>query len=309
MSLAISTERDFSSSASLASSPLEVEALENAAAGEAASAGPPAPQPSWRLERILEYACSRGLRPQVDAEAGVIEGVKILGLESRNGRSYRAAAVAAAAELYEGVKVNVNHQKGQAAGRDYRDRLGCLRNVRVAESGLFGDLHFNPHHPIARQLAWDAQFSPESVGLSHNVQAHTSRQDGRTIVEQILQVHSVDLVADPATTSSLFESEQAEGGERPSNLDAPADHGRQHAFTQQEVDRLLKEAGLPAEAVTAAFLEQLREINESTARKLIAERAKFHQSLAWARARPKSKGPSPETTGEVDIRRWARLIT
>src|SRR5438876_9832528 len=95
--------------------------------------------PDERVELIVEYANSLGLRPQVNLDSGVISGVKILGLASRNGRRYRPDAMAAAAPLYEGVKVNVNHPKGGAAApRDYQDRLGCLRNVRVCEGGLFG---------------------------------------------------------------------------------------------------------------------------------------------------------------------------
>jgi hypothetical protein len=253
---------------------------------------------SWRVEQILEYACSRGLSPRVDPEAGVISGVKILGLESRNGRLYRPAAVADAAALYDGVKVNVNHQKGRGA-RDYQDRLGCLRSVEISESGLFGDLHFNPHHPIARQLAWDAAHSPECVGLSHNVQARTSRQNGETIVEEILHVNSVDLVADPATTSSLFESER----------DNPADDAAPRGLSITDVQAIVREARLPSEAATQEFIEQLVELDETVVRKLVQERARLVHSLTPSRTRPKSKGPQPESDGDIDIRRWARLIT
>ena len=36
-------------------------------------------------EMLQEYCDSRGVRMRVDREAGVIRGVKMLGLESRNG--------------------------------------------------------------------------------------------------------------------------------------------------------------------------------------------------------------------------------
>jgi hypothetical protein len=276
----------------------EVPAAENTPAGGNPVGG--------NVEQLLEYACSRGLQPRVDAQAGVIAGVKILGLESRNGRVYRSAAIARAVTLYEGVKVNVNHPKGQghvAVARDYQDRLGCLRNVRTGESGLFADLHFNPHHPLARQLAWDAEHSPENVGLSHNVQARTSRQGSQTIVEQILKVNSVDLVADPATTSSLFESADA----------AAAEAGRAVAtgsrLSREMVSTLLGESRLPAEAITEAFVESLLETDQFAAKRLIDERARFFQTLTLSRARPKSKGPLPDAAGEIDLRRWARMIT
>ncbi len=279
-----------------------------------------APQPAAgqqeRVEFLFEYANSLGLRPQVNLDSGVITGVKILGLSSRNGRVYRAAAMAAAVSLYEGVKVNVNHPRGGAAApRDYQDRLGCLRNVRASVGGLFGDLHFNPHHPVAGQLAWDAQWAPENVGLSHNVQARTSRQDGQTIVEQILRVNSVDLVADPATTHGLFESADEAGGP-PAAADAPLDEAtlsearRQLAEKRRRIEALLREVRLPREATSDAFIEQLSSVDEDTAQGLIRERAQFYRSLTAPSGKPKSKGPAPDAADHGgDVRRWARLIT
>jgi hypothetical protein len=156
---------------------------------------------------LLEYSDSRGVSLQVDRQAGVLAGVKLIGLTSRNGRRYREAALAKAAALYENAKVNVNHPKdGPLAPRDYQDRLGVIRNVSFrANEGLFGDLHFNPKHALAEQLAWDAQHNPRNVGFSHNVQAKLSRDAEGVVVEEISRVQSVDLVADPAATEGLFE--------------------------------------------------------------------------------------------------------
>ena len=157
---------------------------------------------------IQEFVHSRDAALVVDRAAAVIRGVKILGLDSQNGRSYLPAALAAAVPLYEGAKVNVNHAKGHpTAPRDYQDRIGRLRGVHArAGAGLFGDLHLNPRHALAEQLLWDAAHAPENVGFSHNVQARTAQREGRTVVESIVAVHSVDLVADPATTRGLFET-------------------------------------------------------------------------------------------------------
>jgi hypothetical protein len=158
-------------------------------------------------EMLQEFVSSGGVEMRVDAAGGIIRGVKLLGLESKNGRRYLPAALTSAAALYEGAKVNVNHPKGSPlAARDYQDRLGSIRNVRASGDGLFGDLHFNPKHALAEQLAWDAVHAPENVGFSHNVEARTLRSNGQTVVEAILKVQSVDLVADPATTHSLYES-------------------------------------------------------------------------------------------------------
>jgi hypothetical protein len=159
-------------------------------------------------ERLQEYCDSRGVRMRVDRGEGVIRGVKILGLESRNRRSYLPEALAQAARLYEDAKVNVNHPKGNpGAPRDYQDRMGMIRNVSARPGeGLFADFYFNPKHALAEQLIWDAEHAPENVGFSHNVEARTVRQGDRIVVEAITRVQSVDLVADPATTRSLFES-------------------------------------------------------------------------------------------------------
>ena len=163
-------------------------------------------------DMLQEYCDSRGASMRVDAQAGVIRGVKLLGLESRNGRSYLPETLVQAARLYEEAKVNVNHPKGNPAGpRDYQDRIGTIRGVAMRPGeGLFGDFHFNPKHALAEQLIWDAEHAAENVGFSHNVEARTSRRGDRVVVEAILRVQSVDLVADPATTRGLFEI----GGDR-----------------------------------------------------------------------------------------------
>ena len=158
-------------------------------------------------EALQEYVDSRGVALRLDRNQSVLRGVKLIGLESRNGRRYRQSALEQAKSLYEEAKVNVNHPKdGPLAPRDYQDRLGVIREVELRSGeGLFGDLHFNPKHPLAEQLAWDAEHNPRNVGFSHNVLARLSREGETTLVEEITRVQSVDLVADPAATLGLYE--------------------------------------------------------------------------------------------------------
>ncbi len=172
-------------------------------------------------ETLQEFFDSRGVNMRVDARTGVIHGVKILGLQSRNGRTYLPEALGAAAKLYENAKVNVNHPKGNPTGpRDYQDRIGVIRNVAVRTGdGLFADFHFNPKHVLAEQLVWDAEHAPENVGFSHNVQAQTTRRGRQVVVEAITKVQSVDLVADPATTAGLFESNASNAGDGKTDTD------------------------------------------------------------------------------------------
>ena len=158
---------------------------------------------------------------KINRTAGVIKGVKLIGFESKNGRIYPAKVLKEAVHLYEGAKVNIDHPStGPATERKYSDRFGIIRNVRFVESqGLFGDFHFNPHHSMTEQVLWDAENNPEALGFSHNAILRLGKpQNGKEVIEQIIQIRSMDLVADPATTTSLFESENMD----PMAPEAPA---------------------------------------------------------------------------------------
>ena len=150
---------------------------------------------------------------RVDRENSIIRNVKVLGLESRNGRIYLPEGVKAAVPLYEGARVNVSHppKNNPNAPREYGDRIGALENVTF-NNGLFADFKINPEHALAKQLLWDAENAPHNVGLSHHAEGRVAKQkvNGKIVIEAILSVTSVDLVADPATTSGLFESLSSE---------------------------------------------------------------------------------------------------
>ncbi|ASV73132.1 hypothetical protein THTE_0530 [Thermogutta terrifontis] len=182
---------------------------------------------------------------QVDGAAGIIRGVKVLGLQSRNGRRYTEEALRTAVPLYEGAKVNVNHPQGEAAApRDYRDRLGLLRHVHYrAGEGLFADLYFNPKHDVAERLVWDARHAPQNVGLSHNVLARIRREGDITVVDEILRVLSVDVVADPASTQGLFESQNTPAESSPVEDRTPIDSAAP-VDLEEEVRRLRRELAL-----------------------------------------------------------------
>ena len=161
-------------------------------------------------ENVLEFCDLSSPRRKIDKENGVVSGVKILGVKSRNKRIYPLETLRDAAPLYENAKVNVNHPDGSPTeSRKYQDRVGSIKNVTLQENGLYGDFHFNPKHPLAEQMLWDAEKAPENFGFSHNVEAVVRLENGAQIVDKIVRVRSVDLVADPATTSGLFDSERA----------------------------------------------------------------------------------------------------
>lgn len=269
-------------------------------------------------ETLCEFVDSRGAQMRVDRQQGIVRGVKVLGLVSRNGRVYLPTALERAAPLYEGARVNVNHPPGDPlSARDYRDRVGSVQAVSYrAGEGLFGDLHYNPKHALAEQLAWDAEHGGENVGLSHNVEARVSRQEGRLVVEEIIRVHSVDLVASPATTRGLYEQARDEGqtsaegtteetaGLRRdvARLNEELRQARQWRLAAQlvwdararweaadeETARAALDAGLVESAAQAA--------DEPAVRRMVEERVRLVQSLV--RRRKASDEPSPQSAAQ-----------
>jgi hypothetical protein len=161
-----------------------------------------------RARRTLtECTCQDGL--SADPADSVLRHVKILGFDSKNRRRYEEQAAAEAIGLYEGTKCNIDHPEGNPnTSRGLRDRFGKFENVAVEPTGLYGDLRYNPRHPLAEAVRWWAENQPDALGLSHNAVGQGRDEDGVFVVERIVSVRSVDLVADPATTKGLYESEQ-----------------------------------------------------------------------------------------------------
>lgn len=147
---------------------------------------------------------------QIDRENGIIRHVKILGRVSKNGREYSPKAMAEARDLYEGVGVNLNHVRpgpdGRTPERRVEDGFGEFRGVAVESDGLFGDLHYNRKHREADKVAEDAERFPKQFGMSHDAEGDIVHRNGKDVVESITRVKSVDLVRNPATTKSFFES-------------------------------------------------------------------------------------------------------
>jgi hypothetical protein len=162
---------------------------------------------------LREEVLQSGL--QVDEQAGIIRGVKILGFTSVNRRRYLREAVAEALPGYEGMRVNLDHvgpaDQQLTARRSVKDRIGKLTGTRLAEDGAYADLHYNPAHPYGPAIAWAAKNQPDTLGLSHvAIGQGKPDKDGTFIVNKIVSVRSVDLVADPATTKGLFEDMEPE---------------------------------------------------------------------------------------------------
>ena len=167
---------------------------------------------------------------RVDREAGIIRDVCILGPESINAsgrlrRRYSLESMREAVPLYEGAMVNIDHPPGHEQGydRELSHRFGKLINVRFApDNRVRGDLVANRSHPMFESV-FEAAENPllyDTCGLSHEFDYVADMDDhGVENVSKITRVCSVDLVADPATTRSLFESTNSPPNTREKNMD------------------------------------------------------------------------------------------
>lgn len=136
----------------------------------------------------------------------VVRGVLLCGPTSANRRRYAKEAFAAGrVQKYDGKPVYVGHAAGE---RTYSELLGRIRNPRLRADGMpVGDLEVDPLQQDAARFLRDAETEPTAIGLSHVAHCHTVRAaDGWEDVRALEDVESVDVVLNPATTKSLYES-------------------------------------------------------------------------------------------------------
>jgi hypothetical protein len=162
-----------------------------------------------KSQSFCEQVLLEDVMANIDAEGGVIRNVKVLGRSSVNGRTYSDRALREAAERYAGMEVNINHpNKTEAAKtRGLAESWGELRDSRVSADGVYANLHFLTKHPATPWLLERIE-KGFSIGLSHNAQG-VIRPGKDQVVESIAKVHSVDVVARPATNITMFESEDS----------------------------------------------------------------------------------------------------
>lgn len=220
----------------------------------------------------------------VDEENGVISGVLIVGLKSRNtGRSigcdratfgeaidqeysYSPEALRNAIAVYEGAVVRVDHptfargDKGQRVAVESRsafDTFGELRKVHFVEGkGLVGDLHYLKSHELSPRIVEAARRFPDKFALSHNAHGTPELVGGKIVITEIHSVDSVDLIGDkPGTTNGLFESQETPKMTKRAVLvilSEQAAKGNKHAKRLTEMDDMqaayAEEVDVPAEA-------------------------------------------------------------
>lgn len=236
---------------------------------------------------------------KVDAENRRVLNVVLAGPASRNGYRYSEAALTSAAELYADKPVFLDHaaQRQRPYDRSTRDLVGSIQNPRFIAGKIRGDIRVldTENGQLFLKLV---EASAPGVGMSHVVVAARSA-DGTT-VDQIREVISVDVVINPATTTTFSEST-----EEPSHIDplsalreeceqlrAEVESLRQACQqfkTRESVRQMLAASGLPAEALTECFERQLIQAESVAVRKqLIDDRA----SLLSGRPRERTPAAS-----------------
>ena len=167
---------------------------------------------------LREYAQPTGTACKVDRTLGIIYAVKVLGKHSKNSHGIKGAerteytteCLTVALPLFEGAPVNINHppRKDLDEVRDDEDVFGCIRNARLMEDGVYGDLHYLTTHAMAGPIAEAAEKMPHVFAMSPNAKGLPVVRDGVAYITEIAKVHSADIVTRGGTVVSLFESEQ-----------------------------------------------------------------------------------------------------
>lgn len=155
-------------------------------------------------------------RPFAEAEVSgnLIHGVAVLTASSKNGRRYSRSALEDVVELAQenAVQVFLDHDRGSRE-RSVKDLAGTLRNPRLAGGVVRGDLQVLDVE-AGRLIKAVAEGEPALAGLSIAARGEVEATDEGAVVRAVEWLGSVDVVTEPATTSSLFESLNAGGPEK-----------------------------------------------------------------------------------------------
>jgi len=271
--------------------------------------------PAKALLEVIEQPWQEA---ESDRENLLLRNICVLGPQSRNGRRYPEEAITEALPMFDGCKAYLNHpapaELREGSCRDVRDLVGRYESPRLQEGKLRADLRLLPHQ--ANLIFSLAKYMPSAVGMSINAKGKTCVKDGEEFVEKITEVKSVDLVTEPAATTSLFESiltsmkeemndlreitEDALRHERPDLVEAIEkpllEKLEEHRAKEQNERRrevVLEKIGkakIPSDAVTETFIKTVMEAkDERELTALIEDRAKLvRDAKSFPQAREKS---------------------
>ena len=228
----------------------------------------------------------------VDQNTRRVTGVALAGRHSKNGYHYAEQALAESVPLYENKPVFLDHatHPSKPNERSTRDLVGHVVNPRFEEGRVRGDIVVLETESGQTFLQLVKAGAP-GVGMSHVVLARRSA-DGKEI-EAIEEVVSVDVVVNPATTTTFRESCAPEGSplsEIQEQLDSVTQQRNQLRVDLEEahgqlsdlrrecfISQALEQSSLPASAVTPLFREQLQQAGtEQECRDLLHDREQLY---------------------------------
>jgi hypothetical protein len=161
------------------------------------------PQPD--LAERFEQSPLRKADVRIDRDAGLLIGVRVMGIKSAHGYEYSLDAQRAACPRYEQMPVGLDHDYN-GGPMTVEAAWGTLCNPRVDERGTVADLRYLKTHLRTEQVLEDAE---RDVGL-FSLSAVTTRvvEQPKGTVKSFSPLR-VDLVVRGATTKRLFEQENA----------------------------------------------------------------------------------------------------
>lgn len=185
---------------------------------------------------------------------GLLQSVCLCGNVSKNGRTYPPESFGDGS-VYNGRPVFLNHNVRDVQDRDVRDMAGTIESVAVRNGKPFGSIRFTELN-AGSDLRKVAKSKLKNVGMSHVAKCKTNEE--RTVVEEVQEVVSVDLVCFPATTKNLSERVK----DMSENTAAADLLQKQIAAIQSEKDVAVKERD-EAKAALDSALERNASLEES----------------------------------------------
>jgi hypothetical protein len=237
----------------------------------------------------------------VDAETRTLRNVVLCGPTSKNGYNYPPSCFGDnqhVIALYENKPVCIDHNSENPLVRGLRDIAGFIKNVRFENGRPVGDIELESAIDCGVDLLGLAQRKRKGIGMSHVAKCKMSR-DKRT-VELVEQVVTVDVVVNPATTSTFFEQALQETSKVDlETLKAELDSTKARYASEQkkaadvaEIEKLLKEAELDL-ADKVVVSENFMNILLATAPEKRSEIISDRKALVGAKA-PATGVRSPE---------------
>ena len=148
-----------------------------------------------------------GAPERIDREAGILRGVRILGLKSAHGYSYDLEAQRAAAPRFEQLCLGLDHDYASKP-MVIQQAWGVLSNPRVDDKGTIADVTYLKTHQFTEQILEDAERNIGIFSISPVTQ-HTSFDAKNKIVKSFVPVRC-DLVVRSATNKKIFEQAPVE---------------------------------------------------------------------------------------------------